>query len=350
MGRATPSNVGWLTVPDRAPWWSCVLHERDFTYTYVNKAYVQCFGDRSFVGKTVFSAMADLQGQPFFDLLRRVFESGRPHHAEGPIQLQDGRTGEAYQRWIEYAYAPSRDPAGKITGIVAEGRLWDLARRGRSSLSVRIGQFGAKSLTDEELLRAFIDESSEDRSEQLLRRFGTLRGVFSASPHSIAQPLITTGGSQAPLDNASTERVLVAREIYRRVLLQKIRERPLLSTHTLVHGYLRMTLADETREQFRVLFLDTGLRLIADELMGDGTINRCAIYVREVLRRCLELSAHSLLLVHNHPSGRPTPSVDDWRITRELIIAAGALDVEVHDHLIVAGARVVSMRNLPGWR
>ena len=98
------------------------------------------------------------------------------------------------------------------------------------------------------------------------------------------------------------------------------------------------------REQFRILFLDKRNRLLADEVQGKGTVDHTPVYVREVLRRALELSASAIVLVHNHPSGDPTPSRADIEMTKEIINAADKLDIAVHDHLIVGRDGHISLR------
>ena len=95
---------------------------------------------------------------------------------------------------------------------------------------------------------------------------------------------------------------------------------------------------------FHVLFLDTKNQLIADERMGEGTVNHTPVYPREVVRRALELSAHALVLAHNHPSGDPTPSRADIEVTKQIVEAAKALAIQVHDHIIIAGETAVSLK------
>ena len=107
---------------------------------------------------------------------------------------------------------------------------------------------------------------------------------------------------------------------------------------------MKRELQHEGREQFRVLFLDRKNQLIADETMGHGTVDHAPVYPREIARRALELQASSLILVHNHPSGDPTPSRADIDMTREIIDALTAFDINVHDHLIASRGGVLSFR------
>jgi DNA repair protein RadC len=113
-----------------------------------------------------------------------------------------------------------------------------------------------------------------------------------------------------------------------------------------VIAYLTLAQGYEHREQFRVLFLDKKNRLIADEIQGEGTVDHTPVYVREVVKRALELSASAIILVHNHPSGDPTPSRADIDMTKLVIDAARPLGVAVHDHIIVGRTGHVSMRSL----
>jgi len=113
-----------------------------------------------------------------------------------------------------------------------------------------------------------------------------------------------------------------------------------------VRTYLRARLTALPREVFHVLFLDKKNQLIADERMGAGTVDHAPVYPREVVRRALELSASALVLAHNHPSGDASPSPADVEMTRQVVAAAKALQIAVHDHLIVAGDQVASLRSL----
>jgi DNA repair protein RadC len=122
-------------------------------------------------------------------------------------------------------------------------------------------------------------------------------------------------------------------------------EQPVLSSWDRTLDYLTAAMAQERVEQFRVLFLDTRHRLIADEVQGRGTIDRTPAYPREVVKRALELNATGLVLAHNHPSGEPTPSRDDIALTGEIVRAAAALGIRVHDHLVIGKGKHVSFRS-----
>lgn len=124
---------------------------------------------------------------------------------------------------------------------------------------------------------------------------------------------------------------------------QESLEGPVISSPDIVSGYLRNDMADLPRETFRVLFLDGSNRVLADETMWEGTVNRVQIHPREVIRLAIETQATALILAHNHPSGNPAPSRHDVAMTNRLISACSPIDVEVHDHIIVANSGWFSM-------
>ena len=129
-----------------------------------------------------------------------------------------------------------------------------------------------------------------------------------------------------------------------RLARAEVMDRPLLNNWDRLLAYLTTMLSREKVEQFRVLFLDTRNRLIADEAQARGTVNHTPVYPREVVRRALELQATALILVHNHPSGDPTPSRADLEMTQEVKAAAAVLGVVLHDHLVVGNGRHLSFR------
>lgn len=125
-----------------------------------------------------------------------------------------------------------------------------------------------------------------------------------------------------------------------------LRRRQVLTSWALVLDYLKSAMAFEPREQFRVLFLDKKNALIADEVLGNGTVGHVPVYVREVMLRALELHASGMILSHNHPSGDPTPSSADVLMTKQLQAAATTLGLQVHDHIIIARDGHASLRQL----
>jgi DNA repair protein RadC len=125
-----------------------------------------------------------------------------------------------------------------------------------------------------------------------------------------------------------------------------VRKRRLLSSWSALLDYCRTAMAYEEREQFRILFLDKKNQLLADEVQQTGTVDHTPVYPREVIRRALELSATAVILVHNHPSGDPTPSRADIEMTRTIIDVGKPLGIAVHDHLIIGRDGHVSFRGL----
>ena len=134
-------------------------------------------------------------------------------------------------------------------------------------------------------------------------------------------------------------------ELNSRAAREEIKSREAISSWTALVEYVRREIQHETREQFRVLFLDRKNQLITDEIMGRGTVDHAPVYPREIARRALEIQCSSLILVHNHPSGDPKPSRADIDITREIIDVLQPFDITVHDHLIIGTAGVVSFRS-----
>jgi DNA repair protein RadC len=131
-----------------------------------------------------------------------------------------------------------------------------------------------------------------------------------------------------------------------RIGREQVQKRPVISSWSALLAYVKTELAHEPREQFRVLFLDKKNRLIADEMLGQGTVDHAPVYPREVARRALELSASALILVHNHPSGDPHPSAADVDMTRQVAAAIRVLNIALHDHLVVGKDGVASFKAL----
>lgn len=132
--------------------------------------------------------------------------------------------------------------------------------------------------------------------------------------------------------------------LLQRAAADQVKDRPVISNWAALLNYVRLGLRHETSEQARVLFLDRKNKLIADEVVGRGTVDHAPVYPREIARRALELAASAVILVHNHPSGDPTPSKADIDLTREIEKALKALEIRLHDHLVVGASETVSMK------
>jgi DNA repair protein RadC len=215
----------------------------------------------------------------------------------------------------------------------AEAAAETRARRRR--LAARVMAPGPITLDDVEVLEVLCG-LDEPGAEALFAAFGSLPEMLGAPAPDLAR----VGGDRAAV------RLKLAQELARRLLARPLRERCLLTSWSQLLDYLRATLVGAPREQFRVLFLDKRNRLIADESMGEGTVDHAPVYPREVVRRALELNASSLVLAHNHPSGDPTPSAADVDMTRQVVEAACALRLTIHDHVVVAGQQTTSLKAL----
>jgi len=175
-------------------------------------------------------------------------------------------------------------------------------------------------------------------ARDLLNRFGALAAVVAADAPELAR---TPG-----LDASAIADLKLLRQLCVRLVRSEVGARPSISSWTALLAYVRVALAHEPREQFRVLFLDKRNGLLRDEFVAHGTVDHAPVYPREVVRRALELSASALILVHNHPSGDPTPSRSDIEMTRKVIDAARVFGLEVHDHLVVGRDATASFKSL----
>jgi DNA repair protein RadC len=202
---------------------------------------------------------------------------------------------------------------------------------------------GLAALPDYELLELYLFRSIPMRdvkplAKALLTRFGSLSGVLAASPADLRT--VAGVGESVALD------LTLMHEATLRVGREAVTRRTVISSWSQLLSYVRIALANEPREQFRVLFLDKKNQLIADEVMNRGTVDHAPVYPREVVRRALELSSSSLILLHNHPSGDPTPSAADVEMTRQVVEAGRPLRVAIHDHLVVGREGVASLKAL----
>ena len=213
----------------------------------------------------------------------------------------------------------------------------------RARLRRRILERGPDSLADYEMLEFLLFSArargdTKPLAKALIDRFGDLAGVLSASPRELA----TVSG----VGDAAVAVLKLVPEAARRLALAEASERPVIGSWDKLLAYCRITLGREKVEQFRLLFLDTKNRLIADEMQQRGTVDHTPVYPREVVKRALELGASALILVHNHPSGDPTPSRDDIEMTREVQAAAAKLGIAVHDHIVIGRTGHNSFKSL----
>jgi DNA repair protein RadC len=267
----------------------------------------------------------------------------------------------------------------------------------RERLRTRFLEAGPPSLPDYELLELLLFHSIEVKdtkplAKALLARCGSLGGVISADPGLFAefdelrpntdecaryQAFRASDEYQVARDTAPEARSEEARrwlayedsdegrreidlywarrhteillkvigEALKRVLREEIRDRPVIGSWTALIDYLQVALAHEPIEQFRVLFLDRKNILIRDEQQQRGTVDHTPLYPREIVKRALELGASAIIMVHNHPSGDPTPSRADIEMTKQVVQAMSAVGLTVHDHIIVGKNRHTSFKS-----
>ncbi len=211
----------------------------------------------------------------------------------------------------------------------------------RNRMRSRLLGAGPDALADHEMLEMLLflalpRRDTKPIARDLLTRFGGFGAVVSAS----AAELRAVEG----LGDAGIAALKLAQAAAARLLRGELASKPVLHSWEALTDYLRAALGHEKTEQFRVLFLDARTRLIADEIMGRGTINHAPVYPREIARRALELHASTVILAHNHPSGTTEASRDDVAMTREVRRALQPLGIIMHDHLIVTGEACVSMQ------
>lgn len=204
----------------------------------------------------------------------------------------------------------------------------------RARLRERFLRCGAQALADYELIEMALFAASpradtKPLAKKLLKHFGALSKLLAASPDELMQ---VEGVGEAA---ACAIKLLSA--THERSLKEEASAGPVIQSWNSLLDYCRVSMGQNKTEEFRVLFLNHKHALLADELQQAGTVNHAPVYPREVVKRALDIGASAIILVHNHPSGDPTPSKDDIAITRQIVTAAATLGIKVHDHLIIAG-------------
>jgi DNA repair protein RadC len=228
---------------------------------------------------------------------------------------------------------------GRLTAVMGSIRpTFERRQRLRHCLI----QAGAENLPDYELLQVMLFTSNphadvEVLVGELLDRFGSLAEVMSADTEALAA---------AGLSLPAIAGVKFVREVALRFLRADLHQRPVVGSWDKLIDYCNAQIAYSKVEEFHILFLDRKNALIKDERQQRGTIDHTPVYTREVIKRALELGASALILVHNHPSGDPTPSISDISVTTDIIKVAASLGITVHDHLIIGRGRHTSLREL----
>ncbi|MEM8792010.1 MAG: DNA repair protein RadC [Pseudomonadota bacterium] len=213
----------------------------------------------------------------------------------------------------------------------------------RSRLRHRFLHSGASSLADYEMLelvlfRAIPRRDVKPLAKALLTRFGDFNGVISAPVSRLADV--------AGVGDAVICELKVVEAAAQRLARARVINRPALSSWTQLMDYCKTCMAHRETEQFRILFLDRKNVLIADEVQASGTVDHVPVYPREIVKRALELNASALILVHNHPSGDPTPSTQDIDMTRQIVEAGRTMGIVVHDHVVIGKEEDASFRSL----
>jgi len=213
----------------------------------------------------------------------------------------------------------------------------------RDRLRQRFRESGGDTLHDYELLelvlfRALQRKDTKPLAKDLIARFGSFSEVLNAPEELLAEV--------AGVGDAVITELKLIHSAALRMMKEEVMDRPVLDSWSSVLSYCRAAMGFQSREQFRILFLDKRNRIIADEVQQEGTVDHTPVYVREIVKRALELSSTAIILVHNHPSGDPTPSRADIEMTRQIVEAAKNLGITVHDHIIVGKDGHTSFRGL----
>jgi DNA repair protein RadC len=202
----------------------------------------------------------------------------------------------------------------------------------RARLRARLFEGGPDALLDHELVEyllalAIPRRDTKPLAKKLLKEFGGIGRLLSADAKRIVEVGKISENAAATLK--------IAHAAANRMLEAKAKAQPVLGSWQALLDYLRVDMAHEAIERVRVLFLNAKNMLIANEPMWEGSVDESAVHIREVLRRALDLHATAIIIVHNHPSGDPSPSQQDIRLTRDLVEAAKHLKIQVHDHVII---------------
>lgn len=213
----------------------------------------------------------------------------------------------------------------------------------RDRLRARFREAGADALPDYELLelvlfRSIPRQDVKPLAKALIARFGSFAEVLGASEARLRA--VEGVGEATILD------LRIVQAAGQRLARGSVMKRPVLSSWSAVLDYCRAAMAFEETEQFRILFLDKKNAVIADEVQQTGTVDHTPVYPREVVKRALELAATAIILVHNHPSGDPTPSRADVQMTKQIVDAAAPLGIVVHDHVIIGRDGHASLKGL----
>jgi len=227
----------------------------------------------------------------------------------------------------------------------------------RNRLHERFADAGAEALADYELLELLLFFSIDIRdtkpiAKDLIERFGGLGAVLAGDAGRYQESIAATNtgnhfdAARHSEDLRYTKSLLkVVKALHERILREEIKTRPVISSWSALIDYLTVAMTHEPAEHFRILFLDRKNILIKDEIQSRGTVDHTPLYPREVVKRALELAASAIIMVHNHPSGDPTPSSADIDMTQKVVEALKAVGITVHDHVIVGKNQHTSFKS-----
>lgn len=213
----------------------------------------------------------------------------------------------------------------------------------RDRLRQRLFDGGPDALLDHELVEYLLSLvipriDTKPIAKRLIREFGGFGALLAADPAAIAKI--------GEISERSVAALKIAQAVALRLLKEEVKGRPVLGSWQALLDYLHADMAHLAIERVRVLYLNSKNMLIADEAMQEGSVDESAIYIREIMRRALDLHATAIIVVHNHPSGDPAPSQQDIRLTRDLADAGRHLNVTLHDHIIIGASGHKSLRGM----
>ncbi len=212
----------------------------------------------------------------------------------------------------------------------------------RARLRGRLLERGGEALLDHELVEyllalAIPRKDTKPLARQLIGHYGGLSALLTADAENIAR--------QPGMGETSTAALKIVQAAALRLLSEPVREQPILASWAALLDYLRADMAHLTIERMRVLYLNSKNMLVRDEVASEGSVDQTAVYIREIIRRAMDLGAAAIILVHNHPSGNSAPSRQDINMTREIMDAGKKLGISVHDHIIIGKDGFSSMRS-----
>ena len=256
--------------------------------------------------------------------MRRLPDPDEQH----PLWAQEARVAHADR--VSANIIPLNDPPPHYVGH-------------RERLRTRFRNAGADAVSDYELLELVLFRTIPQRdvkplAKELIAKFGSFAEVLAAP----RQRLEEVKG----IKEATSTDLKILHAVAGRITRGEARKRTVLSSWTAVLDHCRTTMAFSDKEQFKIIFLDKRNQIIADEVQQTGTVDHTPVYPREVVKRALELAATAIILVHNHPSGDPTPSRADITMTQQIIDVAKPLGIAVHDHIIVGKDGHASLKAL----